>query len=74
MFKDDCIQDHSHVLVNNIGSVYSTGIGSGSASHQLCAGNGAQQYSLGISNVRNARAEATTHGKQKGIKYIIKVL
>lgn len=66
-FKDDQLQTHQHtVSVPNVGTQSSVVVAGGSG------------YYIGkitaTSNDNSGRAGTTTHGKQKGVKYIIKVL
>ena len=63
-FKDDQLQDHAHTL------------GFKSSSEMYGGNNGVIRPSgtLATGNVSNARTGTTTHGKQKGVNWIIKAI
>ena len=72
-FKDDQLQTHIHYVESTDGYKYYPA--------QYTSGSGA--YTIGISGtpqpilantIKTGRNGATTHGKSKGVKYIIKVL
>jgi len=65
-FKDDQIQDHKHNVTGN-----PVPRGSGA---NLVEINTTTSNKYATTTTINARAGDTTHGKQKGVKYIIKVL
>lgn len=70
-FKDDCLQIHNHTIEGRyVGENYGLTGGGYYASHPLI-----KDYNQTTSN-DNARHgdNAVTHGKQKGVKFIIKVL
>ena len=67
-FKDDCFQEHRHYM-------YSDGAGSNIyAAQVLTLKNGDVNYASGVGPVSSGRVRDVTHGKRKGVKYIIKVL
>ena len=75
-FKDDQLQTHGHYVVDSYFSV-KTGYGMSSGSNagigdKLSAVNGDRYWVA--KDVYSGRQSTTTHGKQKGVKYIIKVL
>ena len=63
-FKDDQLQDHTHTIQTGVNT-------NGSYIRQAGTYAGAE-YSTTSSTVRNGRKGTTTHGKQKGVTYIIK--
>ena len=73
-FKDDCLQDHLHYssidFPNGDLMIWNNPNGNYAYSG---AGN---QFSLSNKGggIYNSRSTTVTHGKQKGVKYIIKVL
>ena len=69
-FKDDCLQDHEHKQV-----FYSTASG-GNYENRWYRGNNEIRgtFTSGQVDDTSARISDVTHGKQIGIKYIIKVL
>lgn len=81
-FKDDCLQEIYGSMTSSVNAVrtgvdFTSGAFSGtlgqidgqSSGNYLC-----QVASVSFSASRVARTSSTTHGKQKGVKYIIKVL
>jgi hypothetical protein len=64
-FKDDCLQTFSVILASRTSATS----GTGKAMEGVGGGEGALAC-----DILSARFGNTTHGKQKGIKYIIKVL
>lgn len=73
-FKDDCFQNHTHgVYCGNNGATSGTSwfdTNYGNSSHFLST----VMFTHFVRNNTNFRFRSTTHGKQKGVKYIIKVL
>ena len=66
-FKDDCLQDHVHKYARSINAGQYVGASGVIGFYYTETDNE-------TSGVNNARSTTTTHGKQKGVKYIIKVL
>ena len=76
-FKDDCFQGHEHSLggglVNNVSTTQ--GMGAGPQNTQIYGDILYDTSSISWKQGYNSpRVQQTTHGKQIGIKYIIKVL
>ncbi len=71
-FKDDQVQNHNHnVVAVNASQNKAVMLGSGNAGYGCAAAGGVTfVYEQG----QNGRKGNTTHGKTKGVKYIIKVL
>lgn len=63
-FKDDQLQDHTHTINTGVNT-------NGSYIRQVGTYSGAE-YTTSSSTIRNGRKDTTTHGKQKGVTYIIK--
>lgn len=68
-FKDDCLQQHKHILWirSQSGTSDTPNVGGGNGSVSISG------YDTGNVTTQG-RTDTTTHGKQKGVKYIIKVL
>lgn len=66
-FKDDQLQDHRHPT----GIIGPVALGSGGADGMREVDSQTVQQTRGVSGARKSN---TTHGKQKGVKFIIKVL
>ena len=71
-FKDDQLQEHNHEFY----SVTATGAGNSNPYITTEGGSSAylKYFSGAVKGVLNARRGTTTHGKQKGVTYLIKVL
>lgn len=63
-FKDDCLQDHVHQYVR-------FGVTNRSSGSISTADSPGSYENTGSAS---GRAKSVTHGKQKGVKYIIKAL
>jgi hypothetical protein len=71
-FKDDCLQNHEHyvspyLLYNPSSGWTGPGIGIGNTSTS-------PHDNIIIGDATNGRVGTTTHGKQKAVKFLIKVL
>ena len=62
------MQSHDHGMYSSQAST------DGNGSYSCLAKNGVGFHNFGDTNSMNGRKGTTTHGKQKGVKYIIKVL
>lgn len=74
-FKDDCVQNHQHHLTLNggdeLGGVGAANFGSNLGRYTPSSGSYSSFVDLSMST---GRYKNVTHGKQKGVKFIIKVL
>lgn len=63
-FKDDQLQDHTHTI--------NTGVNTNGSYIRQAGTYAGAEYSTTSSTIRSGRKGTTTHGKQKGVTYIIK--
>ena len=63
-FKDDQSQDHTHTI--------NTGVNTNGSYIRQAGTYAGAEYATSSSTIRNGRKGTTTHGKQKGVTYIIK--
>ena len=75
-FKDDCIQHHEHDLfTNNNARVNQSGVaGSNNSVTSIAHAQSTDWGKIWAREIIAGRVDTVTHGKQKGVKYIIKVL
>lgn len=74
-FKDDCIQHHEHDLfTNNNTRVNQSGVGINGKITSICHGESTDWGKIWAKEIILGRVDTVTHGKQKGVRYIIKVL
>lgn len=71
-FADDQLQTHAH-YIEVFGGVQVNTNGGVVPGYNAATSSGQSRYAS-VNSIPNARTGTTTHGKQKGVKYIIKVL
>ena len=74
-FKDDCIQYHEHDLFINDTRVNQSGVvGSDYYVTSIAHAQSKDWGRIAAKEIVAGRVDTVTHGKQKGVKFIIKVL